>query len=92
LASWQLPGAYFSVVLCELDKGFKGLWIPNQHRSICQAVGPARGHEGVVKLLLNKSADVNAQGGYYGNALQAASAKGHEAVVKMLVSRGAKPL
>jgi hypothetical protein len=27
----------------------------------------------VVTLLLEKGADVNAQGGYYGNALQAAS-------------------
>jgi hypothetical protein len=30
----ELPGTYFSVVLCELGKGFKGLWIPYQHRSI----------------------------------------------------------
>ena len=39
----KLPGTYFSVVLCELDKGFKGLWIPHQHRSIRQAVSSARG-------------------------------------------------
>jgi ankyrin repeat protein len=32
-----------------------------------------RGHEAIVKLLLEKGADVNAQGGLYGNALQAAS-------------------
>jgi hypothetical protein len=49
----------------------------------------------VVKMLLDKGADVNAQGGDYGNALQAASDRGHrghEAVVKMLVLRAAKPL
>jgi ankyrin repeat protein len=28
------------------------------------------GHQRMVKLLLDKGADVNAQGGYYGNALQ----------------------
>ncbi|PVH91413.1 hypothetical protein DM02DRAFT_664026 [Periconia macrospinosa] len=30
-----------------------------------------RGHEATVKLLLDKSADGDAQGGHYGNALQA---------------------
>jgi ankyrin repeat protein len=44
----------------------------------------------MVKLLLEKNADVNAQdGGYYGNALQAASAGGHEQVVKLLLEKGA---
>src|SRR5271155_2404934 len=32
---------------------------------------------------------VNAQGGYYGNALQAASYRGHEQVVQMLLDKGA---
>src|SRR5271154_1519224 len=40
-----------------------------------------RGHEKVVELLLGKGADVNAQGGHFGNALQAASERGHEKVV-----------
>jgi hypothetical protein len=31
------------------------------------------GHEQVAKLLLDKGADVNAKGGYYGNALHVAS-------------------
>jgi ankyrin repeat protein len=38
----------------------------------------------VVKMLLDKGADVNAQGGEYGSALQAASDRGHKAVVKLL--------
>jgi ankyrin repeat protein len=42
-----------------------------------------------VALLLDKGADVNAHGGYYGNALQAASERGHEAVVRLLRDRGA---
>ncbi|KAF1963965.1 hypothetical protein BU23DRAFT_376242, partial [Bimuria novae-zelandiae CBS 107.79] len=41
------------------------------------------------KLLLNKGADVNAQGGEYGNALQAASERDHEAIVKLLLDKGA---
>jgi hypothetical protein len=48
------------------------------------------GHEAVVKMLLNKGAEINAQGGRYGNALQAASSRGHEAVVKMLLNKGAE--
>ncbi|KAF2727144.1 hypothetical protein EJ04DRAFT_451934, partial [Polyplosphaeria fusca] len=41
------------------------------------------GHPRIVRTLLNKGANVNAQSGYYGNALQAASEGGHEAVVKL---------
>jgi ankyrin repeat protein len=47
-------------------------------------------HKQVVKLLLDKGAEVNVQGGVYGNALQAASQGGHKAVVKLLVAWGAK--
>ena len=39
--------------------------------------------------LLEMRADVNAQGGEYGNALQAASAKGYEAFAKLLIENGA---
>jgi ankyrin repeat protein/aminoglycoside phosphotransferase (APT) family kinase protein len=49
----------------------------------------AGGHETVVKMLLDAGADVNAQGGEYGNALQAASRESHETVVKMLLDAGA---
>jgi hypothetical protein len=48
-----------------------------------------QGHTQIVKLLLDKGADVNAQGGYMGNALQAASGEGHEQVVKLLLDKGA---
>jgi ankyrin repeat protein len=46
-------------------------------------------HRQVVKMLIDKGAEVNAQGGRYGNALQAASFRGYEAVVKMLLDKGA---
>jgi hypothetical protein len=47
------------------------------------------GHQRMVKLLLDKGADVNAQGGDYGNALQAASKGGREQIVKLLLDKGA---
>ena len=39
----------------------------------------------VVETFLNERADVNAQGGEYGNALQAASRGGHDQVVQILL-------
>ncbi|KAH6655699.1 hypothetical protein BKA67DRAFT_534614 [Truncatella angustata] len=41
------------------------------------------------QALIDDGADVNARDGYYGNALQAASAKGHKAIVRILVDQGA---
>ena len=48
-----------------------------------------RGDVEAVKILLNAKVDVNAQGGLYGNALQAASRDGHEDVVRLLLDKGA---
>jgi hypothetical protein len=43
----------------------------------------------LTRLLLDRGDDVNAQCGFYGNALLAASWNGHEQVVKILLDRGA---
>ncbi|XWW92183.1 hypothetical protein V2A60_000106 [Cordyceps javanica] len=48
------------------------------------------GHREVVETLLEKGARVNAQGGFYGNALQAASPNGHREVVETLLEKGAQ--
>ena len=48
-----------------------------------------RGHEAIVKLLIEKGADVNAWGGRYENALQAALDACHEATAKLLIEKGA---
>ena len=40
-------------------------------------------------ILSQKNVDVNAEGGYYSNALQAASVHGHEKVVELLLKAGA---
>ena len=42
-----------------------------------------------VSLLLEKGADVNTQGGHYGNALQAASFRGYETIAALLLEREA---
>lgn len=42
-----------------------------------------------VRLLLAKGTDLNARGGRYGSALQAASCKGHRHVVALLLENGA---
>ena len=48
------------------------------------------GHHKLVKVvLLKKGADVNAQGGLFSNALQAASVQGHKEIVAMLLEKGA---
>ncbi|KFZ24288.1 hypothetical protein V502_01228 [Pseudogymnoascus sp. VKM F-4520 (FW-2644)] len=39
--------------------------------------------------IVQEGANVNAQGGYYGNALQAASSGGHNKIVEVLLSKGA---
>ena len=42
-----------------------------------------------MKLLLEKGAEVYAEGGVYGNTLYAALLRGHEEVVKLLLEKGA---
>ena len=43
----------------------------------------------IVEKVLSRNIDVNAQGGEFGNTLQAASRRDHETVVKMLLDAGA---
>jgi ankyrin repeat protein len=47
------------------------------------------GYEQIVKVLIHKGADVNAQGGPYDTVLQAAASKGHEGIVNLLLNAGA---
>ncbi|RDW58861.1 hypothetical protein BP6252_13337 [Coleophoma cylindrospora] len=64
---------------------------PSKYRNPLQAAASS-GNEPVVRLLLEKGAEVNAQGGQYGNALQAAAAAfgDNEAVVRLLLEKGAE--
>ncbi|OBT58918.1 hypothetical protein VE04_00567, partial [Pseudogymnoascus sp. 24MN13] len=43
----------------------------------------------IIEQLLSAGANINAQGGKYGNALQAASATGHKKIVELLLTAGA---
>ena len=43
------------------------------------------GNTAIIRMLVERGADVNAQGGYYGNSLQAASYQGHEPIVRLLL-------
>jgi ankyrin repeat protein len=58
---------------------------PRRMQNCMYNIGPE-----VVKCLLETGADINFQGGYYGNALQAASHHGHQEVVELLLENGAE--
>ncbi|KAF5493183.1 Ankyrin repeat domain-containing protein 50 [Colletotrichum fructicola] len=47
------------------------------------------GLAGTVRELLSKMPDLNAQGGRFGNALQAASYRGYQEIVRILLDKGA---
>jgi hypothetical protein len=65
-----------------LEKGLDSVPMPLYYAALL-------GFSTVTRLLLDKGVNVNAQGGHFGNALQAASARGHEQVVKTLLDKGA---
>ena len=68
---------------------------PDFDRTLAEIPGPlytasSSGLAEIVDLLLLKAgADVNAEGGSYGTALQAAAARGHDRTVELLLDRGA---
>ena len=62
-----------------MTMAFESIVPPLYYASFTCLLGP-------VQQLLEKGADVNAQGGYYNNALQAASYDGHDRVVQLLKS------
>ena len=67
---------------CELQKERVGIAKPLYYAS-------RAGFTEVSYALLEMGVDADAQGGMYGNALQAASNRGHEAITKLLINKGA---
>jgi hypothetical protein len=74
---WREPGISMS-----LENNWKSVPSPLYYVSLTGLVESAR-------VLLEYGADVNAQGGLYGTALQAASCGGHDGVVQRLLENGA---
>ncbi|KAH6838311.1 vegetative incompatibility protein HET-E-1 [Alternaria alternata] len=92
LMAKEEPAYLTWIRLHDPDRPWEG---PNSEKSLDSVPMPLYyaallGFSTVTRLLLDKGAEVNAQGGYYGNALQAASWGGHEQVVKTLLDAGAE--
>jgi hypothetical protein len=78
--------------VCEiLNDQRKAVWLDRKsfYKAITWAAGS--GEEQVVRLLIDKGADVNydARDAFDGSALECASKNGHEQVVRMLLDQGA---
>ena len=69
-------------ILMNLENNWRSVPSPLYYPSLIGLVESAQ-------VLLENGADVNAQGGFYGTALQAASSGGHDQVVQRLLEHGA---
>ncbi|KAJ7019592.1 ankyrin repeat domain-containing protein [Mycena alexandri] len=63
------------------------LQLNSEHPEI--VVASYYGHAEIVRILLEKGADVDAAGGFYGSSLQAAADRGHREIVGILLEKGA---
>ena len=87
-----------SVHICDMDDYYLLGWPrervkigkPLYYASLIGLTEASSGdHQTIASMLTDKGADVNAQGGHYGNALQAASYEGHEVMAQHLIEKGA---
>ena len=86
------------VVATLLDQGadidardISNSWSPHEYGPAQTALYAASrsGHDGVVQLLLDRGADINAEGGEYGHPLAAALSGDHLDTANLLIERGA---
>ncbi|KAK3171221.1 hypothetical protein OEA41_003305 [Lepraria neglecta] len=81
---WKIIERFLETSDC---RSIKGRWGSNNGNTLHAA--SYGGHEKIVQILLEKDADVNAEGGKYGTALTAASEGGHEKIVQILLEKDA---
>ncbi|KAI9863931.1 MAG: hypothetical protein M1824_005969 [Vezdaea acicularis] len=74
----------------EVDNGKRKGDISPANMSVELLKALETGNEQMVRRLLKKGVDANAQGGHYGNALQIASIEGHHEAVQLLLENGAE--
>ena len=89
---WSKRDAYVNwVQLFDLDRPWQEPEITEEWKKVASPLYYASlaGLIKSVRLLLEKGADINAQGGNYGNALQAASMGGYDQIVQRLLEQGA---
>jgi hypothetical protein len=77
-----------SIPTRETEVSYTQLGNPGNLESTLQTAS-FKGQTKIVQLLLQKSVNINAQGGEYGNALCAASLGGHKETVQLLLNKGA---
>lgn len=92
LLSVEKPACLTWVRLWDPDSPWKG---PDLERNLKGVTTPLyyaaqSGLYVTTRLLLGRHAEVNAEGGHFGNALQAALIGGHNQVVKILLEKGAE--
>ena len=77
------------ICLCDPDEPWEGLNTGRILRGFPLYYASTAGLHRSVQILLDKGANVNTQGGKYGNALQAASAGSEDRIVQILLDKGA---
>jgi len=84
---WEENEIYLrnSLMLRNLDKKIK----PSFDRGLPLYHASCFGVVDICQDILARGVEVNAQGGYYGKALQAAAYMGHEGIVRLLLEKGA---
>jgi hypothetical protein len=82
---WHLAGCFIGSRQQEEHEATTG----QEHYNLAMVAAAEGGHVAIVKLLLARGANVNAQGGKYGSALQAASVWGRTATVELLLAKAA---
>jgi hypothetical protein len=87
-------GAYLNWIrIHDPDKSWQGAVFKRKMETVPNPVYyvSLSGLTEIVRLLIleSKGADINAQGGEFGHALQAASFGGHLAIIELLLSKGA---